>query len=47
MNIIEFFVNTYEEDIGKQWKHTKYATNIMGEAYDDGLGVTNSDEPQQ
>ena len=47
MNIIEFFVNTYEEDIGKQQKHTKNATNVMGEAYDDGLGVTNSDELQQ
>ena len=47
MNIIEFFVNTYEEDIGKQRSRAKDTTDVvvMGEVHHHG--VNNSDELQR
>ena len=30
MNIIEFFVNTYEEDVGKLQKYVRDTTDVRG-----------------
>ena len=47
MNIIEFFVNTYEEDIGKQRSRAKDATDLMFMRGAHDNGVNNSDEPRR
>ena len=47
MNIIKLFVNTYEEDVGKQRSRAKDTTDVvvMGEVQHHG--VNNSDNLQR